>query len=751
MGRGGRVVLDRVSTTMDDLWSSLDFKIFDSEASKMKQQQTIADQQQQQPSDSIAGVDEGGALVSVKSEPNESDSVVVDLIPPVNSRKYSVDSSVARTKGLTTGVGENIVIKSEQHTVLNIKQESLDEWASCASTAAAYSLPSTPHSVSQPRFSAVTASGAGNLFSAALRRTVSQSGSQPSNTSNCSRTLIRSAHTTNSSFNLTKSDSLPSRLSIEASAATGHVISNCAQPEDDTKSLPYDECTRKEDDMFSDFLNEIQRDWLHFRPKTPPPRTEDCDDNNEFGEPAIEYSDRTQLQVEIQCLGSQPPSAMLDENDPNSLLLLNDGDNVFLTNPFSLDELMDETDDQLAALDVNGSGSIHLNRSLSSSGNEINLSGDSLPELSLSLGENEANEKMLENILEECQFDDLKSNFWNGILEDAGALCEDLDDVALKKTAFDKIATDIIGVAPNRSSKHKPHRLQSRIGCSSFSISNVTKDEFFKKEIPTTTNSTEDPPLANDSVVHSEIKQEIVCDGAVSTSISVPAISTPNQLISCPPLIGAAVHVVHQPILNNSPATNNKNFIKMEPPDEFVDTVKYVKNQLIPNVVKTEMLNSSSQLPQIVNVQPGGSIVIQHQGQQHLQPGIQLQLMQPNKQPQQISLQHQQQQQHQLHTIVQQPQQQQQIGQPKTFVIQQQHQTIQLQPQNNQSVGMEGTLLVSTSNPSTIRRQTNGPVDKNCKYLQKKNIFKQSPFFKGNINITRFLLTVLLTNYYAIT
>lgn len=696
MGRGGRVVLDRVSTTMDDLWSSLDFKIFDSDANKIKQQTIV----NQQPSDSILGTDVG-AVASVKCEADESDSVVVDLVTPVNSRKYSVDSSVGRTKALTTGVGENIVIKSEQNTVLNIKQESLDEWTSNS----AYSLPGTPHSVSQHRFNAV-ASGAGTLFSAALRRTVSQSGTHPSNTSNCSRTLIRSAHT-NTSFNITKSDSFPSRLSIDAS---GPPVANCAQPEEDSKSLPYDECTRKEDDMFSDFLSEIRRDWLHFRPKTPPPRIEDCE--YDFGEPAIEYSDRTQLQVEIQCLGSQPPSAMLTENDqydPSSLLLLND-ENVFLTNPFSLDELMDDTDDQVATM--------LLEHNLSS-GNEINLSGDSLPELSLSLGENEANEKMLENILEECQFDDLKSfnsnaNFWNGILEDAGALCEDLDDATLKKTAFDKIATDVIGVPPSRFSKQKQHRLPTRIGCSSFSISNVPKEEFFKKEDASTLLSDQDPPSsADDSVVHNEIKQEIVGDEVISTSVQVPATSSQILLATCPPLIGVANPIVqvvhHHQILNNSPATNHKTFIKMEPPDEFVDTVKYVKNQILPNVVKTEIVNTSSQLPQILNVQPGGNIVIQHQGQQQLQSGIQLQLMQQNKQ-QQISLQHQHQQ---IHAVVQQPQQQ--IGQPKTFVIQQPHQTIQLQPQNNQSIGMEGTLLVSATNPSTIRRQTNGPADKNCK------------------------------------
>lgn len=715
MGRGGRVVLDRASTTMDDLWSSLDFKIFDSDATKYRHPANA--DQQQAPAASVAGLD-GLALAPVKSEVDESDSVVVDLVTPtVNSRKYSVDSSVARTTALATGVGENIVIKSEQNTVLSIKQESLDAWASSAT---ACSLPATPLSVSQHRFSAL-APGAGTLFSAALRRTVSQSGAHPSNTSNFSSPLIRSAHA-NSSFNLTKSDSSPARWPIETSSASGPVVvGNCSsQPDDDTRSLPYDESTRKEDDMFSDFLSEIRRDWLHFRPKTPPPRTDqDCvDDLEPFGEPAIEYSDHTPLQVEIQYLGSQPPSAMLSEhgpNDANALLLLNDGNNVFLTNPFTLDELMDDTDDQASKLDASA---ITLAEHSLSSGNEANLSGDSLPELSLSLGESEANEKMLENILEECQFDDLKSfntnaNFWNGILEDAGALCEDLDDAALKKTAFDKIATDIIGATKSRSSKQKRHRVHSRIGCSSFSISNIAKDEFFKKEDPvTTTCCTDESALADNNVV--EIKQECIRDDQPSAQAHVPSISLQNHLGTCPPLIGVSTpaQLVHPQVVNHSPAaTNHKTFIKMEPPDEMVDTVKYVKNQLLPNIVKTEIVHSSAQLPQIVNFQPGGNIVIQHQAQQQhpQQQGIQLQLMQQqNKQQQQINLQQQ------LHAVVQQPQQQ--LGAPKTFVIQQQHQTIQMQPQNNQSVNTEGgTLMVA--NPSTIRRQANGPAEKNCKCI----------------------------------
>lgn len=686
MGRGGRIVLDRASTTMDDLWSSLDFKIFDSEKSQTRH----ADANYQQ--DSIVG----DAVPSIKVETDVPavDSVVVDLVTPLN-RKYSVDS-VARTRA-PASVGENIVIKSEQNTVLNIKQESMDGWDSGLTT----SVPSTPISVSEHRFSAIA--GRASSFSAALRRTVSQSGVHPSNTRNCSRNLNSNANPTGS-FYFTKSDSFSG--GCEDPCALGQLQSS-SQPTDDTKPVSYDECSRKDEELFGDFLSEIRRDWLHFRPKTPPPRTEEDDDLYDFGQPTVEYTNQTQLQVEIQCLGSQPPSSILtdDVHNTNSLLLLNESDNnLFLTNPFTLDEIMDDTED-VARLEENSTTPASLNDISLSSGNDINSIGDSLPELSLSLGENEANDKMLENILEECQFDEqsfnTNPNFWNGILEDAGALCEVLDDATLKKSVFDKIGTD--ATMPNRSSKHRQisHKTQP-VGCSTFSISNIPKEEFFKKEEPKSPTNDKPIPADDPPSTPAEIKLELVEPVTpVSATVNL-ATSTVRTGVPCPPLVGVSnplIQVVQQ-VVNNSPA-NKATVIKVEPQDEAMDTVKFVKNQFLPAVVKTEIVQSS-QLPQIVNMQSSGNILIQNQLSQQ---GI-IQLMQ--QKPQQHIIQPNQQQ-HQVHTVVQ---QQSQLGgsQQKTFVIP--HQTIQLQ-QNNQTLS-EGTLLVSAS-PSTIRRQNNGPTDKNGK------------------------------------
>lgn len=727
VGRGGRILLDRAATNMDDLWSSLDFTIFDSNAGSRLQKLEV----KQEPEDSIVG-----DLVTVKSE---VDSVVVDLVSTTAaaSRKNSMDSvtTVGRTNVAQqllspfTWSGENNVIKSEQNTIVQVKQEILDDFYNYEATAMA-TPPPPPSSSSLTSFSNHRYSTSGSVvpvtpssvpppsLSPSSRRTLSQSNpynsvsisNNISNSSSCSSNLNRNESVYRGSFSMSQSSQHqqldPRTIKCEAiDPSDSDVIKH--------NELYLTTHSKSDEELYSEFISEIRRDWLHFRPKTPSTPTEDdkCDD---FGQPSVQYTERTTLQVEIQRLGAELPSSTLCEHvDSGNVLLLPDDDNVFLTIPFSLNDLMMDVDPHQQS-----STTPHDTLS-SNSGNDLNISGDSLPELSLSLGENEDNEKLLENILQECQFDDLKSfnsnsNFWNGLLEDTGTLCDDIEEATVTSstattteqskrgsTSLDKLVpADFVesvgGDRHIRIGRRKGAQQQQRlqhIGCSAFTISNIPKEDFFKKE---------DPPPSRDMVDphHSTIP----CTASIATTITTPTTSTiiptnTNQpeLIrtSQPPslIIADDRSMIHhqyhmQPIATTLPATQQ---IKIEPPDDILDTVKLVKSQNLP-VVKTEVVynaTSTAAATAAAAIQQANAIIMQQQQQQI-------------QQQQQQQIQHQQQHVQQKTYIIQQQHIQQQP--------QQQHQTIQIQSQSQQG---EGTLILSAA-PSTLRRQTNGPADKNA-------------------------------------
>lgn len=677
---------------MDDVWSN--FTIYDSAKTQEQQQHQLQLKHQKQLDEEDSVV---GDLVLVKSEkPDNIGSVVVDLVTHRVGRMNSVDS-VARTNSLSWS--ENIVINSEQSnhpTVVSIKQESLDDCLVTTTMTTAAVVQTPPPSLSNNhRYSANTMPATTTTPASTLRRTLSQSipynsinnsnkqnvsSSSGSNSYSCSSNLSRH-------HQLDRSASMPVTTIIKLEPMDGGEADDsgaCGSASDPTTTYP--PTVKVDDDPYAEFLSEIRRDWLHFRPKTPPtPLSLDGDNEpSDFGEPTLQFSERTQLQIELQRLAEEPSSSLMlntyDENGSDLLLRSANDDNLFVTGPFTLDDLMDDQQNQTNAMTTHESLS-------SGGGNDINLSGDSLPELCLSLGENDENEKMLENILQECEFDDLKTfntnaNFWNGILEDA---CDDIDDPVNKKSAFDKLAaTDFINATDRnhkvgkRKSQHA--RSTARSGCSTFSISNIPKDDFFKKEDPP-------PPLS------------VTEEGASPTVVA--SIASAN-----PPVLVVTTAAIDDSSRNHqlSSTTNTTTHIKIEPPDDILETVKLTRplqqQQILlspANVIKTEVVQATN-IPSTVYtsttaVQQANAIILQ-----------QMQHQQQHQQQQELQKLQQQAQQVQKTFVIQ--QQQQQLLQQQ----QQSHQTVQLQHQQSG----EGTLILSNT-ASPMRRTTNGPADKNGK------------------------------------
>lgn len=161
--------------------------------------------------------------------------------------------------------------------------------------------------------------------------------------------------------------------------------------------------------LYSDLFG----DWLHFRPKTP---DDDLDVYGNFGEDFPQFVENASLTVDIQRLTdcvdvhdkTYGTSLLLAPSNPNHTngkfvppksIFDSTIDNTFTSNPFSY-ECVHGSSPKNETYPIGSSPSPDYDDE--SSADELNLSGDSLPGLTLSLGDNEANDKAIDTLLEEC-------------------------------------------------------------------------------------------------------------------------------------------------------------------------------------------------------------------------------------------------------------------------------------------------------------------------------------------------------------
>lgn len=105
-GRGGRIVLDRISTNMDEFWANLDYTIYSGgtklTAKEICRQNELKKLQQQE------------SIIRDKSQ-----SIVIDLEPTNLPRTSSVSE---RANTTSDDKMDNIVIKSEEKTALTVNE-----------------------------------------------------------------------------------------------------------------------------------------------------------------------------------------------------------------------------------------------------------------------------------------------------------------------------------------------------------------------------------------------------------------------------------------------------------------------------------------------------------------------------------------------------------------------------------------------------------------------------------------------------
>uniref|UniRef100_A0A182T9K0 Enhancer of polycomb-like protein n=1 Tax=Anopheles maculatus TaxID=74869 RepID=A0A182T9K0_9DIPT len=292
------------------------------------------------------------------------------------------------------------------------------------------------------------------------------------------------------------------------------------QPESGSPSRLHDATPEDIDAVYKDLLNDIQSNWLHFRPKTPEPSQDDVltldGEEDDLLVDCAGLTDRHRITLELQSLDEPLPATIFSPAKGTTM------SSLFRTAPYDLDCLIEphplslEEGGESSPAAKGASVEVKLETSGSSTGGENNLSVPS--ELNLSLNESsEDNEKMLDNILQECAIDDPKqlhqtSNFWNGILDDGmlnnletgGGPGED-EPMADDKESGESVRNNNLftsssakigyhselvgygrpaGAADRRTSKSKRRKMLKRcsylVGSSYFSVKSLPKEEIFQ-------------------------------------------------------------------------------------------------------------------------------------------------------------------------------------------------------------------------------------------------------------------------------
>ncbi|EAL39667.3 AGAP008026-PA, partial [Anopheles gambiae str. PEST] len=526
LGRGGRVIIDRIATDFDDLWSRLDYTIVESETiasltanepakSRDEQQKEDANNEpivvpigRRQMERTVSKDEQGESVVAREQQSGVCDERTLSGVPNSDSIVIKSENDTEPLVSTVGGWGGSVVVKQEEPEVMEDHQKT--------GVASGGGVPMA-EDFEQLIDSVNSRNNARNRFNVT---TVAVSSNSISSTSNVERVTTTTTSPTTATVGGQSQEQQQQTVGSSASRQQGPGGS---------PSRLHDATREDIDAVYKDLLNDIQSNWLHFRPKTPEPSQDDLltlDGEDDLMEQCLGLTDRNRITLELQALDEQLPATIFSTTASSSSSTTTKGSlgsSLFRTTPYALDNLIEP---HPLSLDGEGDGSgakaattvgastssieVKLETSGSSSG-ENNLSVPS--ELNLSLNESsEDNEKMLDNILQECAIDDPKqlhqtSNFWNGILDDGmlnsldtgpkeedEPMPEDPDTSESNLLAFStaKIGyhSDLVGygrpagAADRRTSKSKRRKLLKRcsylVGSSYFAVKSLPKEEIFQ-------------------------------------------------------------------------------------------------------------------------------------------------------------------------------------------------------------------------------------------------------------------------------
>lgn len=365
------MALDRCSTTLDEFWQSLDYTIFDSEKAKSQEAVSVVEDR----------------LVEDRLRDGVESRRSLELIGRIRMSSASEGRNVSPSPlSFVAGSGgeslENVIKREsvDTPTSLKIKEEQLDDYErlidnvnsdrnnkqisnSCSSSSSSNNLrnnltsssSTTPpvkstsftnefldYAVKSERTGSVSSSTSSSLQQ--LRLTHQQQQQQTDTSMSIAHLLGPAAATTTASNNYQLTHTQESRdsgISIKSESIN-----------DNDALLMHQLPQELSDSIYDEFLDEIERSWLHFRPKTPPtpppPPPPSSPPNNNVVVPSdmLTYDDTDCIEtlsrltsgapfnVELQTLEGQLPQNVFADNE----------ESVFVTTePIVLDTLMSET------------------------------------------------------------------------------------------------------------------------------------------------------------------------------------------------------------------------------------------------------------------------------------------------------------------------------------------------------------------------------------------------------------------------
>jgi len=335
VGRGGRILLDRASSSYDDIWSKLDFTIFDNEKTFDNIDQELKEKDTCIVNQPAISTSIDGSCVSLKSqnEPliNNNNNIVIK-----SENSKIIDTSDDQTTTTTTGVVpsrmsqpsiDKTTTSSSSSTSSDALNQKLDDFEQLLDSANASSniinknlVCKKSNDINNDGFHLKTI--ANNLSSSELfnknNSNVSVLNSYNSDTMNNCISSTNSSISNNASTsqklvdvdtNLVMSDTLSMTLSS----------SNMVNDNDQQCNEDKQDNLETEQDVYKDLMDEIRNEWLHFQPLPPQSLIDDFIFESDL------INDTKKFSCELQLL----------EDSKNETENTNCIDNTYLTQPMT--------------------------------------------------------------------------------------------------------------------------------------------------------------------------------------------------------------------------------------------------------------------------------------------------------------------------------------------------------------------------------------------------------------------------------
>lgn len=300
MGRGGRIALDRCGTNIDDIWSSLDYKIFDSERDKKPSAKNHLETQTNQ-----TNVDLCPAALPNSTQLHQLTAGRVSNVRLSSATSDGTSSPLSYFGGLSSlrGVNSVNVITSEQpiSDVVTVKEEQLDDYERLIDNVRNNKSESNANST-----------GTSNKELAGVIHSSNQSSNININPLYSNTPISAQGSFTSELFDYTVKTE--NRLSTDLLDATVEYVKSEALITDPVSVDP-------SESIYDEFLNEIDQSWLHFRPKTPTTSSNsndaDCSNYNDFVEQdsIFRIIETVPFNVELQTLSAQLPHNLFADNE----------------------------------------------------------------------------------------------------------------------------------------------------------------------------------------------------------------------------------------------------------------------------------------------------------------------------------------------------------------------------------------------------------------------------------------------------